>query len=116
MVVLTPSTAPTSIQYPHLPTSLPSTTDAASVGQKFEGYIAGLLPKEYYQFLEWRSDKTHNGIHPISNTFPDLYFRRTNTKELRNEFAIECKYRSSLIDGGFEFDPKQLRNYINFRK
>jgi len=109
IVISTPTSPPVSL--PTFPEPTPM-----EVGQLFEGHIACLLPKEYYEFLEWRSDKSHNGLHPISNTFPDLHFRRTNTKELRNEFAVECKYRSSLIDGVFEFDPKQLRNYINFRK
>lgn len=115
MVVSAPTSTPTSISVS--PSPPPSTiTNAASVGQKFEGYIAGLLPKEYYQFLEWRSDKTHNGLHPISNTFPDLHFKRINTKAANNEFTIECKYRSALLEGVFEFDSKQLKNYINFRK
>ncbi len=51
--------------------------------------FASLWTKQYYELLEWRSDKSHNGIHLISNTFPDLHFRRTNTKETRSEFAIE---------------------------
>jgi hypothetical protein len=86
-----------------------------TIGYTFEQFIANRFPKEYFQVLDWRSDKGTNGIYPTSNKHPDLEmeFKNAGTKI---KFAVECKFRTILFNGLFEIDQRQLNNYIEFQK
>jgi hypothetical protein len=101
------------IVLPESPKTL-SKIDPIIIGKEFEEYVVEQFNKKYYQLIEWRSDKYLNGKYPISNKNPDLVFERLNTQHKNSKFAIECKYRSIMLNGIFEFDKVQLNNYIKY--
>lgn len=81
-------------------------------GDLFEQYIIKKFNKEYFTIKEWRSDKYINGIYAESNKNPDieLEFKLTSSR-----FAVECKYRKNLFNGGIEVAKDyQLSNYKRF--
>jgi len=90
--------------------------DAVEKGHAFEDYIVTLFNKRKFVLLEWRSDKkASNGVYPVSCSYPDLEFHSRGTKKQR--FAVECKWRQDLIDGGVYWAKKyQIKNYLDYQK
>lgn len=83
-------------------------------GNRFEEYIVKKLNRNYFQLKEWRSDKGINGIYAESNKHPDLEIIYTHNS-VNSLFAIECKYRSSLIGDAVNIaKPYQLDNYRKY--
>lgn len=82
-------------------------------GDAFENYVVKCLSRDY-TIKEWRSDKYIDGIYAESNTYPDLEIECGNNCG-RFRFAVECKYRASLIADAIEIaKPHQLKNYAKF--
>lgn len=98
----------------HIPPPNSNTKTGARIGYEFEKTVVDLFPKNYYKIKHWSSDKTSN--HHTSaeaSKYPDLLIE-LNYKEVKQSFAVECKYRSSLTPDGFVFNEKQLTNYRAF--
>jgi hypothetical protein len=91
-------------------------TESEHKGYLFEQYIVSLFNTDYFTLLEWRSDKSINGIYPLSCKFPDLEFYFTTQYECLH-FAVECKWRqhfdNEMADLGRE---DQLWSYKEFQK
>lgn len=84
-------------------------------GHAFEDYIVTLFNERNFILLEWRSDKTaSNGVYPLSCSYPDLEF--SNRGRRRRPFAIECKWRASLREGGIYWaEQYQISNYLDYQ-
>jgi len=84
------------------------------IGSEFEAFVVQKFDKEYFNLLEWRSDKITQGIYPKSSSYPDLEFELV-TKSARTKLAIECKYRAAPFNGKVEIAKDyQLDNYRDY--
>ncbi|GAB3533079.1 hypothetical protein GCM10027443_17830 [Pontibacter brevis] len=91
-----------------------SRNDSKSKGDRFEEYIVKSLNQTYFTVKEWRGDKYVDGRYAESNMLPDLEVEYSHNS-IASRFAIECKYRTSLIDDAVEIaKPYQLDNYSKF--
>ncbi|TPE43621.1 hypothetical protein [Pontibacter mangrovi] len=91
-----------------------SSADSKSKGDKFEAYIVKSLNQNYFKVKEWRGDKYVDGRYAESNMLPDLEIEYSHNS-VTSRFAIECKYRTSVIDDAVEIaKPYQLDNYSKF--
>lgn len=106
--------------YPTLPyqdesdvVSKPTNSALLQKGLEFEQFVVQLFDREYFQLLEWRSDKSINGISPFMSRFPDLefYFK---LKPESFHFAVECKWKEYFYKDCFEIDPQKLNNYREY--
>jgi hypothetical protein len=86
----------------------------AEKGHAFEKYIVSKFHRGYFTLLHWRSDKFHEGVYAESNKDPDLeYLFHTSYQKVG--FAVECKWRSSFINGKIEWAKcYQLNNYRKY--
>ena len=93
-------------------------------GVDFEKYVAQIFEsqKKYFSILDWTKDTSYkrNGIQVESNKNPDLIIQYKPTKE---KFAIECKFRSYMIQSEKIDDPvikwsypDQIKRYNDFSK
>ena len=88
--------------------------ESKAKGNAFEVFIAKSFPKEFYTLKEWRSDKYVDGLYADSNMYPDLEIEYKNGS-VTARFAIECKFRSNLINDAIELaKPRQLENYFKY--
>ena len=87
----------------------------AEKGAAFEEYVIKCFDNTEYRLIEWRSDKyIQNWGGPLSCQWPDLVMEHMPTKQ---RFAIECKYRSRLIDGQVKWArPEQIEHYKYYEK
>ena len=91
-----------------------STKTAARIGYEFEKFVVDLFPTSFYRIKFWTSDKSSNNhVCADSNQYPDLLVELTKNGT-KYPFAVECKYRSNLLETGFELGAKQLANYRQF--
>ena len=91
----------------------PSNVICHKRGTEFEEFIVQLFDRTLFTLLEWRSDKTVNGISPFMNRFPDLeFYFNLNSESL--QFAIECKWREYFYKDCIELNDYQLGNYSAF--
>lgn len=91
-------------------------TESEHKGYLFEKYIVSLFNTDYFTLLEWRSDKSVNGIFPLSSKFPDLEFYFTTQYESLH-FAVECKWRQYFIGDMVDLCREdQLWSYKEFQK
>jgi len=83
-------------------------------GLLFENYIVERFKEPTFKLHEWRSDKIHQGIYPLSNTLPDLKYSFTTSRH--NFFiAIECKWRANFKNGSIQIARQdQLQNYWKY--
>ena len=93
-------------------------------GHLFESYIIDLFnyADGYFSLKEWRSDKKHKGVYPISSTYPDLHYR-FNYNGFIHEFAVECKFRNIKViekkkgrDRQITLLRRQLDNYYKYQQ
>jgi len=84
------------------------------VGLAFEKFVVNRFDNKYFKIIEWRGDKIVNGIYAESSKYPDLEIQFRFGGESRT-FALECKYRRTLIKGEFKLEKKQFDNYSNFK-
>jgi hypothetical protein len=109
---------------PHNTTSTPvlpyiaeakKATENEIKGAEFEKFVVEKFDKNYFRCIDWRSDKHHNGVYPLSNTYPDLameYKDKTRTIP----FAIECKWRAAFRDDAIQWATgKQIDNYFGYQ-
>lgn len=90
--------------------------EAVKKGRAFENYVVKKFDSKYFELIEWRSDKFHEGIYASSSKLPDLEYQFT-LKKHTERFAVECKYRSSALNGIVEFaNDKQLKRYQEYAK
>ena len=81
----------------------------------FEKFVVSKFDAKYFQILDWRSDKSHDGKYPLSNLYPDIEFAfRLN--ELEICFAVECKWRKNFYNNGFAIKSKQVNRYFTYQK
>lgn len=74
-------------------------------GDEFERYIAELFNDELFSIVEWTTDmsRKHNRF-VESDCNPDLVIRDRKTNQI---FCVECKYRSRLVNGYYDWSyPK----------
>ena len=84
-------------------------------GTEFEAFIVGRFDPEYFSLIEWRSDKTVDGIFPLMSKYPDLEFQFESLSE-KLTIAIECKWRDVFQEGKINLDKYQLENYNHYQK
>lgn len=85
-------------------------------GNDFEKYVVEKFSKKYFKLKEWAGDKYVNGTYAETTLHPDLVLEFTLKGESRT-FAVECKWRKSLYNGGIEFaNADQLARYKKFEK
>lgn len=88
--------------------------DAKQKGNDFENYIVTRFAQEYFELVEWRSDKYHEGVYATSSMLPDLEYR-FRSKFHQCKFAIECKWRAEFIKGRVEWAKShQLVTYRQY--
>jgi hypothetical protein len=86
-------------------------------GHDFEKFVLSRFKTDtYFTLLEWRSDKGHNGIYPVSCMFPDLELLfQSNYKTIR--FAVECKWRNGFTNSWVQWAKDyQFENYTLFQR
>jgi hypothetical protein len=94
------------------------TTDKKSsrIGYEFEKFVVDLFSEQFYKLKFWTSDKSSNkNVSAENNIYPDLLIQFKYKENTRN-FAVECKYRSNLINNAFTFEERQLENYRQFER
>jgi hypothetical protein len=82
-------------------------------GDKFEKYVVDRFDDRFFSIVEWTTDmsRKHNRF-VESDCNPDLVVRDRKTNEI---FCIECKYRSRLVDGYFDWSyPEQMNRYFSY--
>ena len=87
---------------------------AKEKGDKFEQYIVKKFNVDFFKIKEWRSDKYIDGLYAESNMNPDLEYEFT-LKSFSTKFAVECKYRHGLFNGGIDLaKERQIQHYKKF--
>jgi len=84
-------------------------------GDEFEAFIFERFDRKYFKIRYWNGDLSHKGYYPESNTYPDLEIE-FKFRDFKRTFAIECKYRSILINNSFELKSHNLENYRKYGK
>jgi len=84
-------------------------------GTDFEAFIVQRFDPTYFTLVEWRSDKSVNGIFPVMSKFPDLEFYFESQTE-SCQFAIECKWKEHFYRDGITLDRFQLENYRHYQE
>ena len=83
-------------------------------GDDFEKFIVQKFDKRYYKVKEWAGDKYIDGIYAETTLQPDLIME-LNLEYSSATFAVECKWRRKLSNGGIEVaTPEQLIRYKAF--
>jgi hypothetical protein len=93
------------------PEIAPGPIDNYTKGLAFEKFVVSRFSKDFFDIIDWRGDKSHQGFYPQSNCFPDLVMHYT-PKHI--DFAVECKWRQNFYD---HFDQKiqdQIETYKKF--
>ena len=85
-------------------------------GYIFEKFIVSKFDTEFFTVVEWRGDKEHNGVYPLSGRNPDLEIIFSSNSFTNVKFAIECKWRRYYVENGIQWaNDYQLRNYRKFQ-
>jgi tellurite resistance protein len=83
-------------------------------GLDFEKYVVQKFSKQYFKILDWAGDKYVEGRYAQTTLEPDLKLQ-FKYKNIRVDFAVECKYRSSFYKNGIAWATEnQLKNFQNF--
>ncbi|UGV41909.1 hypothetical protein J7W08_05715 [Methanococcoides orientis] len=92
---------------------MPVAEDLEQKGNDFERYVVDKFDERYFTVVEWTTDmlRKHNR-YVESDTHPDLLMRDDSS---RTEFAVECKFRSSLYNGKLNWSTdKQINRYLSY--
>lgn|GEM_PF-1393002 len=84
-------------------------------GDKFERYVVDRFDNKLFSVVEWTTDmsRKHNRF-VESDCNPDLVIRDRKTNEI---FCVECKYRSRLVNGYFDWSyPDQMDRYFSYAR
>ena len=85
-------------------------------GDLFEAYIAAKFDKTYFKLKEWAGDKYSKGIYAETTMYPDLKLS-FKLREIEQEFAVECKYRTHYYQNGINWATEnQLTNYKKYEE
>ncbi len=82
-------------------------------GDEFEACIFERFDRKYFKIRYWNGDLSHKGFYPESNTYPDLEIE-FKYQDFKRVFAVECKFRSKLLNNSFELETRQLDNYRKY--
>lgn len=86
--------------------------DNKKIGDDFEKFIVKKFNLKYYKIKDWTGDKYIDGVYAETSTNPDLLIELKKNNVL---FAVECKWRKIIYDGGINFaNPEQLKRYIKY--
>jgi hypothetical protein len=92
----------------------PTFEENKAKGDAFEAFVVKQFNKQYFTLQEWRGDKYVDGTYPVSNHFPDLEVS-FELKEVKDHFAIECKWRKDYYKGAIEWAyDYQFNNYKEY--
>ncbi|RYG50291.1 MAG: hypothetical protein EOO01_11045 [Chitinophagaceae bacterium] len=87
---------------------------AKEKGDAFERYVVSRFCREYFELLEWRSDKYHEGVYATSSRLPDLEYQ-FKTSYYNFRIAAECKWRAAFSKGRIEWAKSyQLITYRQY--
>lgn len=90
-----------------------TSTENQEKGKLFEEYVADKFDKNYFPMLNWRSDKFINGKYPESNKYPDIEYE-FSFNDIKQKFAVECKYRSKKYNEIEIAKNYQIENYRKY--
>ncbi len=82
-------------------------------GDEFEAFIFERFDRKYFKIRYWNGDLSHKGFYPESNMYPDLEIE-FKLEDFKRSFAVECKFRSKLLNNSFELETRQLDNYRKY--
>jgi hypothetical protein len=106
--------APINIPLPNSNVPSQSQLDAKQKGDDFEKFMVKKFSPRYYKIKEWRGDKFVDGLYAETNKDPDIVLEY-NWNGRQQQFAIECKYRSSFYQGAVEWaKERQVLHYQAF--
>ena len=88
--------------------------DCLNKGYEFEKFVVSKFNPDFFTLLEWRSDKTSGGIHPVSNCYPDLIYK-FSLKGQSKYFAVECKFKTNLCNDSLWVEQYKIENYLRFQ-
>ena len=84
-------------------------------GTAFEEFVVNRFDDNYFNLIEWRSDKSIKGISALMNKLPDLeFYFESNTQIL--QFAVECKWREYIVGYSIELKESQLEVYRHYER
>ena len=85
-------------------------------GHDFEKYIVGRFDRKYFKILEWAGDKYVAGNYAKTTIQPDILFE-FKLKDNKEEFSVECKWRSKFYKNGIELGTaEQIKRYKEFER
>lgn len=85
-------------------------------GHDFEKYIVGKFDRRYFKIMEWAGDKYVDGNYAKTTTQPDILFE-FKLKGNKEEFSVECKWRSKFYKNGVELGTaEQIKRYKDFER
>ena len=83
-------------------------------GTAFEKFVVSRFDDNYFNLIEWRSDKRIGNISALMNKLPDLeFYFESNNDHL--QFAVECKWREHIHNYSFEFNESHIKIYRNYQ-
>jgi len=92
-----------------------ATSHEEDTGRAFEQFILDKFPKDRFNLVEWRSDKSSNGKVSESSRWPDLQLE-LNLQDAKHPFAVECKWRNDFWKGIIEWArDAQISTYQEFQ-
>ena len=93
---------------------VPEEISAKEKGDAFERYVVSRFCRDYFELLEWRSDKYHDGVYATSSRLPDLEYQ-FKTSYYNFRIAAECKWRAAFSKGRIEWAKSyQLITYRQY--
>ena len=88
----------------------------AKNGYDFEKFIVQKFDRKYFKVMEWASDKFVDGVYSKKNEDPDILLELKANGKLYT-FAVECKWRQTLLPEGIEFAGKeQFQRYKKYEE
>lgn len=88
----------------------------AKNGLDFEKFVVKKFDSKYFKIIAWAGDKFVDGKYAKTNENPDIIFE-LSLKDVKNKFAVECKFRSNFYKGGVEFSTQaQFERYKSFEE
>lgn len=97
------------------PDKMSNLPDPVAKGKAFEKFVVTKFDPKYFEFLEWRGDKFHKGMYPLSNKNPDLEYA-FHHKQHHVRFAVECKWRFEFRDDAIKWtDAIQMEHYQSYQ-
>lgn len=83
-------------------------------GDAFEKFVVSRFNKEYFSLKQWQGDKFHQGRFAEANLHPDLLLE-FQLRDIKEPFAVECKWRSHISDPFEWAEARQIENYFTFQ-